>query len=402
MAKAMASRIASIESFRVFAILGVILWHTDLLLRLRHLGNGRWPVDLTIDLVWWATLPYFFIVAGYFYAKSVDTYGHPIAQLRHYSSSLIGILVAWVCVYTVIPSNWPVAVRDHGWWQPFQTEVVKNMTLLSSQHLRLFLEGESPVWHLWFLPALMFSLATVALIFQFRLRQWVIPLMLGCYLLALTEEVAGGHFRNFTFHLGTWSIAILFTVLGSWLAGRGQPSLAMALIVLVGGYALAFGEWVVMKEYFHLASTYKHHYFGGIFLALGFFLLALAKPHLGRSTPLPFLAKFTLGVYVSHALIIYTFTAVGWRLQNLFPVVSPVWPFVFPFMVYLMAVLFTLFISKVSLTRHLVTRDREAGLVLSRSHVVFSSQSNLVSIAQRVRMAKARLVLPYGIKRRPK
>ena len=46
----MSRRISSIEGFRVLAILGVILWHTDLLLRLRQLGDGRWPVDVTIDM----------------------------------------------------------------------------------------------------------------------------------------------------------------------------------------------------------------------------------------------------------------------------------------------------------------------------------------------------------------
>ena len=76
----MDGRISSIESFRVLAILGVILWHTDLLLRLRQLGGGRWPVDVTIDLVWWVSLPYFFIVAGYFYGKSVEAHGEPMAH----------------------------------------------------------------------------------------------------------------------------------------------------------------------------------------------------------------------------------------------------------------------------------------------------------------------------------
>ncbi|HEY7130461.1 MAG TPA: acyltransferase family protein, partial [Nitrospira sp.] len=166
----MSRRISSIEGFRVLAILGVILWHTDLLLRLRQLGAGRWPVDVTIDMVWWVSLPYFFIVAGYFYGKSVEAEGEPIRHLRRYASSLFGILVAWVCVYTVVPDNWLVAVRDHGWWQPFQSEALKNVNALETQHIRLFLGGHAPVVHLWFLPALMFGLASVALIVVFRLQ----------------------------------------------------------------------------------------------------------------------------------------------------------------------------------------------------------------------------------------
>ena len=63
----------------------------------------------------------------------------------------------------------------------------------------------------------MFSLAIVALISVFRLQRCMIPLMVGLYVLALTEEFAGGHFRSFTFHLGTWSIAI--SVHSPWIVG---------------------------------------------------------------------------------------------------------------------------------------------------------------------------------------
>jgi len=131
-----------------------------------------------------------------------------------------------------------------------------------------------------------------------------------------------------------------------------------AIGLIVAGYAIAFVEWVVMSEFFHVTSTYKHHYLGGLLLPLGFFLLALARPNLGHSTPLPYLAKFTLGVYVSHIFMIYTLTAGRWRLENLFPSLTPLWQFVFPFAVYLFAVLFTLILCRVPITRYLVTRSR--------------------------------------------
>jgi len=55
-------RIPSIESFRVLAIFGVILWHTDLLVKLRQFAGGFCS--------WKLSLPYFFIAAGYFFSKS--------------------------------------------------------------------------------------------------------------------------------------------------------------------------------------------------------------------------------------------------------------------------------------------------------------------------------------------
>ena len=356
----MATRITSIESFRVLAIFGVILLHTDFLGRLAQLGGGRLLVNHTINMVWWVSLSYFFIAAGYFFGKSVRTHGNPIAQLRDYSSSLVWILLAWLCIYTVIPSNWLAEVRDHGLWQPFYSEAQKNLSLLATQHVRLFLDGTSPVWHLWFLPALIFSLATLTLIEVCRLQRYVIPLIIGFYVLALTEEVLVSYSLSSSFHLGLWSIAILLTALGWWIAGRGQPSVPTALCLIVGGYAFALMEGAVMREFFHSSpiEIFKHHYLGGIVLALGIFLLVLAKPNLGKSTPLPFLAQFTLGVYVSHILVIYTLIPISWRLQSQFPL----WQLLFSLAVYFLAVLFTLVLSKVPIARYLVARTPQGTL----------------------------------------
>jgi hypothetical protein len=205
------------ESLRVLAIFGVILWHTDYLWKFRQ--PGGWPlfVEVTADLVWWVSLPYFFIAAAYFFGKSVRTHGKPIAYLRRYVTPLVWILLAWVCVYIVIPDNWPGEVLHHGWWQPFYSEALKSVNFLATQHVVRFLGVGSPVRHLWFLPALMFSLATLILLAVCRLQRYVIPLINSLYVLALTEE-AGRYILSSTFDLRMWLTAILFTDLGWWLA----------------------------------------------------------------------------------------------------------------------------------------------------------------------------------------
>jgi surface polysaccharide O-acyltransferase-like enzyme len=277
--------------------------------------------------------------------------------LRRYASFLVWPLLAWLCIYTVVPRNWPVEVRDHGWWQPFYSTALKNGNLFGTQHVTLFLDGHVPVWHLWFLPALLFSLAVVALLAGWRLQRYVILLIIGLYALALTEEVAG-YFAHATVHLGLWSIAMLFTVLGWWLVGRRQPAISTALYMIVGGYAFALMEGEIMKAFFHLPpiAIMNHYYLGGIVLALGIFMLALAKPHMGQSTPLPFLAQFTFGIYVCHLLVIYTLIPVRERIEHLFPVLTPLWLGLFLLAVYFLAMLFTVVLSKIPLGRYLVTR----------------------------------------------
>lgn len=369
-------RIASIESFRVLAIFGVILWHSNFLWRLRQPGGGLEPllINVTLDLIWWVSLPFFFLVAGYFFQKSVRSHGKPLACLRRSVTPLAWVLLAWVCVYSVIPDNWAGEVLHHGGWQTFYSQTLKSLNLLATQHVRLFLVGEPPTLYLWFLPALMFGLATLTLIAICRLQRYVIPLIVSLYVLALTEE-AGRHLLSSFFDLGLWSISVLFTALGWWLAGREQPSVPTALCLIVGGYAFALMEGEVMRTFFLSAHPpgMTHYYLGGIVLAVGIFQLTLAKPNLGHSTPLMFLAQFTLGVYVSHLLVIYTLAPIPSRLHSLWP--GPWIQLLFSLAVYFLAVLFTLVLSKVPIARYLVTRTAPGTLTQYRDRKPITDKS---------------------------
>lgn len=354
-------RIASIESFRVLAIFAVILWHTSTFVpNLSRFAEGHLPVVLagpvvlTGHLLWWMGLPYFLITAGYFFRQSALPHEDFIAHFLRYTSPLGWLLFGWLCIYIVVPSNWPTEVLSHGWWQPFYSAVQKNIHILADKHIHLFLEGGRPVWHLWFLPALITSLAALTLVAVFQLQKYLIHLIVILYVLILAEEFIGGDPFNSAIYLGKWMLAILLTALGWWLAEREQPSMAMACSLIVGGYVFTIIEGTVMQSLFQ--SSYlviqKHAFLGGIALSIGIFLLALAKPTLGQSTPLPFLARFTLGVYVSHILVMYTLRPILWSKLGNWPLREVLGALV----VYAVSVLVTLGVGKVPIARYLVMK----------------------------------------------
>ncbi len=346
---------SSIESFRVLAIFAAVLWHAGLASDLLKLAEGNFPLALTGYLVWWVGVPYFLITAGYFFRQSVLAEGNPVAQLRRYVFPLMGMFLGWMCLYIVIPDSWPVAVVHRGLWQPFYTEAVKNIHLLMTEHLSLFLGARRPIWHLWFLPALMFSLGTLTLMTVWRLERYLVPLIISLYGLALAEEIVGGHFFNSTIEVGLWATATLITAIGWWLADRReQLSVAMAYSLMIGGYAMAFLEGMVMEAVFHSSqqAIQEHLFLGGIFLSLGIFTLAIAKPHLGQSTPFPFLAQFTLGVYLSHIFVLYTLHPIIGKLRDGIP-----WPWVFvAILVYIVSVLLTFVLTKIPPLKFLVVK----------------------------------------------
>ncbi|MBK9947909.1 MAG: acyltransferase [Nitrospira sp.] len=349
------TRIPSIESFRVLAIFAVILWHSHFLSSLSQLADGNFFVVLNGYLVWWVGVPYFFITAGYFFQRSVLTQGHPMTQFHRYASPLLWLLLVWLCIYTVTPSDWPAEVRHHGLWQPFHAEALRNIQLLESRHLWIFIEGVRPVWHLWFLPALIFSLAILTLLAIGKLQRHLPLLAAGIYVLILAEESTPRNLLNAPIPLGPWIIAIPLVAMGGWFAERRESvSTTMAWSLILGGYAVALMEGTVMNMVFHssMQAIKGHQFLGGILFSLGIFYLALAKPQLGRSTPFPFLGQLTLGIYVAHVLVMYTITPFVWKLSDK----VPLWGLLLGLMVYGATAVFVVALTRVPILKFLVVR----------------------------------------------
>jgi surface polysaccharide O-acyltransferase-like enzyme len=260
-----------------------------------------------------------------------------------------------MCIYIVTPPGWPAEVLHHGLWQPFYSEALKNIHLLETQHIWLFIAGGHPVWHLWFLPALMFSLVILTLVAIGRVERYLMVLVVGLYVLIIAEEGSSRNLLDAPVPLGQWIIAIPLVAIGGWLAGRReQCSATMAWSFILGGYILALTEGTVMDMVLHssMQAIRGHAFLGGILFSLGMFLLALAKPQLGQSTPFPFLGQLTLGIYVAHVLVMYTITPFVWRLSGK----VPLWGLFLGIIVYLASAVFVLVLARMPILQYFVMK----------------------------------------------
>jgi surface polysaccharide O-acyltransferase-like enzyme len=155
--------------------------------------------------------------------------------------------------------------------------------------------------------------------------------------------------------LGQWIIAIPLVGLGAWLAARRQQfSITVAWSLILGGYAIALLEGAAMNMVLHssMQAIRERAFLGGILFSLGIFLLALAKPQLGQSTPFPFLGQLTLGIYVAHVFVMYTITPFVWKLSDK----VPLWGLFLGVIVYLISVVFVLVLARMPMFRFLVVR----------------------------------------------
>ena len=351
-----ATRLASVESFRVVAMLIVVCIHANFLARL-HVEGGDYGfvIDFPLYLLWWLTVPYFFLVAGYFYGQKVQGGQEPLPVLGSSCVSLLWLYLIWSAIYAVIPRHWVEAFSGGRIWQILSSDTWPAGAL---EQIKLIVLPWPPYYHMWFLPALMVGLTTVAIATLWRLEKRTMPLLVALYVFVIGAEVlqprTGVEFNP----IRAVSLAMFFTLLGWWVSYRRPVSARLAVSLIIGGSALAVAEGIVLKTALDLPAIRIafYPYAGAALLVLGLFLLLLSKPTWGQHTILPALARYTLGVYVGHILIEHTLAPIHDQLPHL-PIV---WYVPYVITVYGLSLLLTWVLMQIPWLRALVVRDKSS------------------------------------------
>jgi surface polysaccharide O-acyltransferase-like enzyme len=362
---ATASRLASVESFRVVAMLIVVCIHADFLARLqREAGALGFIIDFPLVLLWWLSVPYFFLVSGFFYGKKVQAGYEPLGLLRASCVSLIWLYFIWSVLYSLFPPRWILAFSEQNIWQTLSRDSLLAWAAGVSEHLRLYLMPWYSYYHLWFLPALAVGLAAAALAAIVRLKQSTVPILVAIYISTVIAEFLlpreGPRPHTITYAL----LAMFFTLLGWWVSQRRTISVSLALRFIVGGGVLAVIEGVLLKVVLQASNSdqiARYPYAGAALLVLGLFMLLLCKPTWGQQTVLPTLARFTLGVYVGHIFIEHTLAP----MRDLLPHLPALWHVLYVMTVYTLSVLLTWGLMQVPYLRAFVVRDNSSPVRLS-------------------------------------
>jgi len=337
------SRVASFDTFRVFAILAVCFGHLD------TFEKTCTPLWIFLNQFLRFCLPYFFCAAGYFFAKGVARSRSAPATLWRYLKRLLFIYVAWSLIYALRPSS--RLVKAEGFVKAVWLTVADIAALAAENPIDFLFQGVEP-GHLWFLVAMMVALAVVTVLVVFKMRWAILPVGALSYVIGLL----GGAYLNspvgvdwgFTTSTGPF-FGMLFVAIGWWLADKGPCRLSFAIALTVCGAVLHMSEAFLIRHHFGVRVTDIDYVFGTAFYGTGVFLLIRALPGLGASTVLPRWGSLTLGVYVSHLQFI------GFA-RNLFEDIVPeiVCDVLSLFVLYFVSLLFTYVISKIKYVRRLV------------------------------------------------
>lgn len=97
------ARNATIDLFRVIAIFGVIVVHTDPVTRKVFTSAPEHLANLMITGAGRLAVPFFFVVSGYFFGRKIRDGAPPLPLFTNYAKRLLRIWVLWSLIYLCLP-----------------------------------------------------------------------------------------------------------------------------------------------------------------------------------------------------------------------------------------------------------------------------------------------------------
>ena len=210
--------------------------------------------------------------------------------------------LVWSVICLLLPMNL-ATLLENGYW----IERSGYWNYLSQNLFNSILEGG--LVHLWFLPALIIAVFSIALLVHFKLTKLIIPVSVVLYIYgvlagsyALVTDLSAPFItRNGPF-LSTLMLAIGFVIRSKDYKLSAQTAFLLMLVGLMGHFTEAY--WLSNQGVNFISHDFL--FFAPLW-AIGLVLFLLAKPDLGNYRLINYLAPRILGIYICHLSIIIIF-----------------------------------------------------------------------------------------------
>jgi len=325
-------RIKSVDACRLIAIIAVIAIHTDpfgpqVLGQDVRFGQLDWFIDQFSRFA----VPFFFVMAGYFWAVKQRESDHQWRTSAKTAHRIALVLAAWSLIYLVpfeVVKMWhlgPLGPLKLAYW---------NLTTRLADPLALL--GQSTKVHLWFLIALLWSLGIAAVLSKIGRLNALMPVGAVLFIIALLgkpyADTPIGMSIPIELRDGPFFGTVLFAT-GVMLTRvvRSTSWLYKGMLVFTVGLICQFFELYVLWSRFG-TFPFQDFTIGTYFMGLGFSMVALSNHLLLQGERLSAVGQYTLGIYAVHFVYVDMLSGVG-RFNT-----SPTWQVAYPIAVFVFSV----------------------------------------------------------------
>lgn len=326
--------IYSIDTVRAFAIMAIILIHMDALKPEVDASS----IYLLFRSTWRIAVPFFFATSAYLLASKMLRAQDAPAPLGKYFKRILTVFLAWSLFHLINFPNLTAIIHESTTLQQFYWTLIAHYNRVfhvALQDLPKFILSGG-IYHLWYLPALMFGMVAVALSLKLNYSRLLLPISLLVYLV----DILFLAYWQINFAISLLSCAIGLQIS---LAKPDRPGMAFPLLFIGVAYNL-FMVMIMHSSDMHPNVTYGP---GSLLLAAALLIFCITKPETGKATWLPRLGQYAMGIYVIHPVF-------DQYLSSL-----PYWHGTLGLIglactIYLASLILTYLLSRVSLTRKLV------------------------------------------------
>jgi len=318
----------------------IIAVHTQPYSKLLTHGPGiSQYVDVAVNQLTRYSMPFFFVISGYFWGLKIRNGGEPISLAIQMANRIAIIFIAWSFIY-LLPYNLTLIYED-GIFGPINAAYT-NIKHLAQNPLTLLMQGTKI--HLWFMVALLFSVFISAVFIK---NKCYVSLAIFSLLLYLFGVLANSYSntpigieisfntRNGPF-FGTLPFASGYFISGTHIDTKW---LKYGLSLLSIGLVIHFSEIYVLKVFFD-TPTNQDYVFGTFFMGLGVAIISLSNHNVLQNQALANIGKMTLGIYAVHLIYVDLLRIIDKRID------SPLWDVSYVGLVLILSIISVLYISK--------------------------------------------------------
>ena len=346
----------SIQLLRILAIFGVICIHTGPYENQKIFSEDWHTFGQIFLTIAHCAVPFFFIAAGYFFTQKTENKKELIAYWARYTKRILFLYAAWTIIYIFLHGNWLETLTANNGIKTYYWNTVAYAKRLIEDPLTFILRGSSEP--LWFLFSLTYSITLLVACRKFVKNSKV--LIYFMFFLAASSYLAGmflGAYGDTRFgpttplsieKLGPL-VAPLFVISGYAIKLHEDNLKKYWASLLVVGLVLIFCESSFssfLKEVDYKATSYT---LGTFLFSTGLFLLCVSHPTFTSSQIVNVLGAFTLGIYLTHILILQNTQTLRYISHN------PLWEFIFPTLIMGASIALTFIFKNVKLLRKLVS-----------------------------------------------
>jgi peptidoglycan/LPS O-acetylase OafA/YrhL len=281
--------IYSIDAMRAFAIIAVILIHMDALTP----GADAGPLYLLFRTTWRIAVPFFFATSAYLLANKILREQNTPPPLANNFKRILTLFLLWSLFHFINLPNLTATINEsvslqQVYWS-LAAHYQRALDVALQDWPKFILSGG--IYHLWFLPALIFGMAAVALSLKLDFARLLLPVSILVYL--VDTLVLDNWQVNYAISLLSCAIGLQIR-----LAKPDRPNLAYSLL-LIGAIYNIFMIMVIHSSDMNSNIAYGP---GSLLLAAALLIYCIAKPDFGKGTWLPRWGQYTMGIYVIHPL----------------------------------------------------------------------------------------------------